>query len=175
MPHQRPAVAAQCDDALDQLAIDLPDSGEHGEEDQHGHENEGQCDLRSEPDAEPDHEQWREDHARDGVQHAHDRLQQLGDERNQRGDDAERNADHDAERKAAERGREGRVEMRPDATIGEQVDEHRSNPARARRIHRIEHVGAVGRFPYREQDRKGGKLPNPGIARIVEHQAASAR
>ena len=80
MAHQRQAIAAQGDDALDQLAVDLADAGVHGEEDQHRHQDEAERDLRGDADAEPDHEQRRQDHARDGVEHAHHRLQQLGNE-----------------------------------------------------------------------------------------------
>ena len=175
VPHQRPAAATERHDALDELAVHLPDSGEHGEEDQHRHENEGQRNLGGQPDAEPDHEKRREDHARDGVEERHHRLEQLRDEPDECRDDAEQNANDDAERKTAERGGEGCIEMRPDAAVREQVDERRSNPAGVRHIHWIEHVGTAGRLPDREQNRECGKLAYPGIAGLAEHQAASAR
>src|SRR6266568_457922 len=113
MSHKRPAVAAQRDDSLDEPAVYLSDSGEHGEEAQHGHENEGQRDLGGQPDAEPDHEERGEDHARDGVEQSHHRLEQFRDEANEGRDDAQQNANGNAERKTAERGTEGCVEMRP--------------------------------------------------------------
>src|ERR1700716_909719 len=43
--HKRPAMPAECDEAFDKPAVHLPDSGENSGEDQHSHENEGQCDL----------------------------------------------------------------------------------------------------------------------------------
>ena len=95
--------------------------------------------------------------------------------RNESRDDAEQNADGDAERETAERGGEGCVEMRPDAAVGEQLDERRADPARVRHIQWIEHAGAAGRLPDREQDRECGELAHPGVAGIEKHHAASAR
>src|SRR5262245_61339099 len=175
MSYQRAASASERDHTLDQPAVDLPDSGEHSKEDQHRHEDERQRHLGSEPDAEPNHEQRSEDHARDGVENGHHRLDQLRTEANKRGDDAKRNADGDAERETAERGSEGGFEMRPDASIREQISERRPDPARVRRIHWIEHVGVAGRLPDREQAGENAKLAQPSIAMIKENHAASAR
>src|SRR6476661_6807206 len=52
--YKRPAIAAECDDAFDKPAVHLPDSGENSGEDQHSHENEGQCDFGGQSDTEPD-------------------------------------------------------------------------------------------------------------------------
>src|SRR5439155_1540549 len=75
--------AAECDDAFDKLAVHLPDSGENSGEDQHSHENEGQCYLGGYSDTEPDHKERREDHTRDGVENGHQRLEQLRDQGDQ--------------------------------------------------------------------------------------------
>ena len=69
----------------------------------------------------------------------------------ERGGDAEHDADDDAERQPAQRRGEGRLEVRPDAAVGEQVDERGADPARARREQRIEQAGAARRLPEREQ------------------------
>ena len=61
--------------------------------------------------------------------------------------DAERDADHDAEREPAQRGGEGRLEMRPDAAVGEQLVQRGADLARARHEQRVEHAGAAGRLP----------------------------
>src|SRR6476661_10377911 len=45
MSHKRPTVATEGDHALNKPAVHLSDSGEHGEEDQDGHENKGQRNL----------------------------------------------------------------------------------------------------------------------------------
>ena len=132
-------------------------------------------DLRRDADAQPDHEQRRQDHARDGVEHAHHRLQQLGNEGNQRGGNAQQDADHDAERQATQRRREGRLEVRPDASVGEQVDERDPDPAWARREQRIEQAGAARRLPQREHQPQRDQPAQPGIARIEHLHAASAR
>ena len=175
MTHERSAIAAERDDPLDEPGIHLPDAREDGKEDQHRHENERERHLGRESDAEPDHEQRREDHARDGVEHGHHRLEQLRDEANAGRNDAEENAHGNAERETAERGSERCLEMRPDSTVREQLDERGCDPARTRRIHRIEQVGAAGRLPHREQDRECGKLARPRVAGIANHHAASAR
>ena len=67
----------------------------------HRHQDEGQRHLGGEVDAEPDHEQRRQHHARNGVEHSHHRLEQLGDWPQQCGDDAEHECPaQDAERQA---------------------------------------------------------------------------
>src|SRR5207253_6888351 len=50
--HERPAPAPERDDALDEPPVHLPDAREDGEEDQHGHQDEGEGDLRGDADAE---------------------------------------------------------------------------------------------------------------------------
>jgi len=88
MSHQRRATAAQREDALDQLAVDLANAGEHGEEDQHRHQDEGQRDPGRDADVQADHEQRAPGSRPDGVEHAHHRLQQLGNEGHQGGGNA---------------------------------------------------------------------------------------
>jgi len=84
-------------------------------------------------------------------------------------------ADRDPQRQSAERGDEGRFEMRPDAAIGKQIRQRRADPARHRRIHRVKHAGLPGRLPDRQQQREGGELTHPGVARIEPHHSPSAR
>ena len=105
----------------------------------------------------------------------HHRLEQFRNEGNESRDNAEQNANGNSERKTAERGAERCIEMRPDAAVGEQLYEGRSDPAGVRDIHWIEHPGAAGQLPDREQDRECRELTHPSVAGIENHQAASAR
>jgi len=59
--------------------------------------------------------------------------------------------------------------MRPDAPVRKQLDQRRADLARGGDVERIEHASAAGQLPNREQDRQGGKLAQPGVARIAQH------
>ena len=88
-----PPAAAKRADTLDELQVHFADAAVHGEEDQHGHQDQCQRHLRGEPDPQPDHEQRRQDDARDGVQQNHHRLEKLGEPGNQ----CRRESEQDAE------------------------------------------------------------------------------
>ena len=164
MAHERPAPAPERDDALDEPPVHLPDAREDGEEDQHGHQDEGEGDLRGDADAEPDDEERRQDDARDGVEQRHHRLEQLRDQRDERGENAQHDAGDDAEGKSGERGRERRLDMNPNAAASEQLDERGADLARAWRIERVEQPGATRRLPDRQKDGKRRQLTRPDVS-----------
>ena len=118
MTHQRPAVAAQRDDTLDQLAIDLPDLVNTVKKISTATRMKDSAILE----ASPMPSQITNSGARTTRGMALRTLITGSSSSAMNGtsaDDAERDADRDAERETAQRGREGRVEMRPDAAVRE--------------------------------------------------------
>src|SRR5215469_16890301 len=81
----------------------------------------------------------------------------------------------DPKRETAKRRGEGCLKMRPDAAVGEQIDQRGADLARAWQKKRIEHAGASRRLPQRQQQQQGGSAAGPGKACGANHHAASAR
>ena len=146
--------AAECAYAVDEALVHLFDSGIDSEEEKDRDEDESDGDLGGYADAEPDHEQRRENDPGHGVHHRHRGIEDLAHTRQQRRGRTERSADNDAEQESKQGRAESRLDMRPDFAVGEEIKQRSGNFAGRGHVERIERSQPDERFPQAQYERQ---------------------